>query len=716
YRQELDLRRGMLLRTVRFRDQAARETTLRSRRLVHMQDPHVAAIEMTLTAENWSGQIEIKSALNGRVTNSGVARYCDLDGQHLETLDMRQVNPDTIALKVSTTQSHIEIAQAARTQLFLGQERVTPDCRLFQNYGHIAQLLACEITQREPLTIEKVVTLYDSREQATSECGLEARMAAARAGRFEPLLTTHERVWSHLWRRFDIDLECASDPAQSERNLLILRLHTFHLLQVASPHVIEKDVGVPARGLHGEAYRGHIFWDELFIFPFLNLRLPEVTRALLKYRCRRLPEAQAAAAAAGYRGAMFPWQSGSNGREENQVLHLNPKSGRWLPDHTHLQRHVNAAIAYNVWQYCQVTRDVEFLSHFGAELILEIARFWASMARYNAVLDRYEILGVVGPDEYHTAYPEAMTPGLNNNAYTNVMAVWVLCRALEVLDLLPEDRCAELREKLEFTEQECERWEEISRKMRIVFHHDEIISQFEGYDQLEEFDWEGYRDTYGNIQRLDRILEAEGDTANRYKCSKQADVLMLFYLFSADELAELFERLGYPFPSDTIPRNIAYYMDRTSHGSTLSQIVHSWVLTRGDRERSWQLLTQGLESDVADVQGGTTAEGIHLGAMAGTIDVLQRGYTGIEIRGDVLYLHPCLPQELTALRLAIRYCGHSLALHITPDSLTVSASPCAAEAITLSIDDTLHRIEAGEVKSFERGGALVQAYGGERLL
>jgi alpha,alpha-trehalase len=469
-------------------------------------------------------------------------------------------------------------------------------------------------------------------------------------------------------------------------------------------------VGVPARGLHGEAYRGHIFWDELFIFPFLNLRLPEITRALLKYRYRRLPEARAAAAAAGYRGAMFPWQSGSNGREENQVLHLNPKSGHWLPDHTHLQRHVNAAIVYNVWQYCQVTRDVEFLSHFGGELILEIARFWASIAHYNADLDRYEILGVVGPDEYHTAYPGATAPGLNNNAYTNVMAVWVLCRALDVLELLPEDRCAELREKLEFTEQECKRWEEISRKMRIVFHRDDIISQFEGYDQLDEFDWEGYRGTYGNIQRLDRILEAEGDTPNRYKCSKQADVLMLFYLFSADELAELFERLGYSFPYETIPRNIAYYMDRTSHGSSLSQIVHAWVLTRGDRERSWQLLTQALESDVADVQGGTTPEGIHLGAMAGTIDVLQRGYTGIEIRGDILYLHPCLPQELTALRLDIRYCGHSLGLHITPDTLTVSTSPCTAGAITLSIDDTLHRIEAGEVKSFERGGTLVHAH------
>ena len=174
-----------------------------------------------------------------------------------------------------------------------------------------------------------------------------------------------------------------------------------------SPHTIEFDIGVPARGWHGEAYRGHIFWDELFIFPFLTLRLPMLTRALLRYRYRRLPEARRAAQAAGYAGAMYPWQSGSNGREETQTLHLNPHSGRWIPDHTHRQRHINVAIAYNIWQYYQITDDHEFLYFYGAEMLLEIARFWASIATYNSSLDRYEITGVMGPDEYHTAYPGA---------------------------------------------------------------------------------------------------------------------------------------------------------------------------------------------------------------------------------------------------------------------------------------------------------------------
>jgi trehalose/maltose hydrolase-like predicted phosphorylase len=230
-----------------------------------------------------------------------------------------------------------------------------------------------------------------------------------------------------------MELELARPPTTPNHTGLVLHLHIFHLLQTTSPHTMDLDVGVPSRGWHGEAYRGHIFWDELFIFPLLNLRFPDITRALLKYRQRRLGAARRAARAEGRVGAMYPWQSGSDGREETQVVHLNPKSGRWLPDHSHLQRHVNAAIVYNLWQFYQVSGDLEFLCFHGAEIILEIARFWASLATFNPELGRYEIRGVMGPDEYHDAYPDADQPGLNNNAYTNLMAVWVLWRALDLI-------------------------------------------------------------------------------------------------------------------------------------------------------------------------------------------------------------------------------------------------------------------------------------------
>ncbi len=663
-RQELDMAQGVLRRRLRVRDRQGRETSLESRRLVHMGSPHLAAIAWSLRPENWSGRVEVRSALDGRVVNAGVPRYRQLNSKHLVPLSCGPLGDDGMLLVVETSQSRIRIAEAARTCVYASHTAV--DRRLYEEEGCIATILSFAVEKGREVAIEKTVALHTSRDSAISEPALAAEISLGRAGRFDALLADHARTWAHLWQRCDLTL------GGSERTQMILRLHIFHLLQTVSFNTVELDAGVPARGLHGEAYRGHIFWDELFIFPFLNLRIPEITRALLRYRHRRLPMARDLARAAGYRGAMYPWQSGSDGREETQVLHLNPKSGRWLPDNTHLQRHVNAAVAYNVWRYFEATGDREFLSFFGAEMLLEIARFWGSIATLNPERDRYEIRGVMGPDEFHDRYPWADRSGLDNNAYTNVMAVWVLGRALEVDALLDPSRRAELREKLSLSDEETRRWDDISRRMFVPFH-DGVISQFEGYDRLDEFDWEGYGAEYGDIRRLDRILEAEGDTVNRYKASKQADALMLFYLFSAEELGGLFDRLGYHLGRQMIPRTIDYYLARTSHGSTLSQIVHSWVLARSDRARSWALLEKALESDIADVQGGTTPEGIHLGAMAGTVDLVQRAETGLEIQDGVVRLNPCLPEELGSIGLRVRYRGHRLEIAIGRDRLRVAA-------------------------------------------
>jgi trehalose/maltose hydrolase-like predicted phosphorylase len=398
---------------------------------------------------------------------------------------------------------------------------------------------------------------------------------------------------------------------------------------------------------------------------------------------------------------MFPWQSGSDGQEETRELNLNYRSQRWVADNTYLQRHVGSAIAWNVWQYFQVTYDVEFLQFYGAELILEIARFWSSIATFNDARGRYEIRGVMGPDEFHDGYPDSPTPGLSNNAYTNIMAVWVLCRALEVLDLLPDIRRTDLMMRLGLSAEEIARWDDISRRTFVPFHGDGIISQFEGYEELAELDWEAYRRRYGNIQRLELILEAENDSANRYKASKQADVLMLFYLFSADELGELFRRLGYPLEYETIPRNVAYYDRRSSHGSTLSRVVHAWVLARSDRPRAMTYYAEALQSDVNDIQQGTTAEGVHLGAMAGTVDLVQRVSTGIEVTGDVLRLNPRLPQELARLDMRIRYRGHSLDLRLTRDSLTVRGRERGAAPISLCVDGKVCEFVSGTTHVFQ---------------
>ena len=696
---ELDVRRGVLTRKLRVRDGQGHITRATSRRFVHMGAAHLAALETTIVPENWSGRLRIRSELDGTVENMGVARYRKLASRHLIPVEARSLDAAVVLLVVDTCQSHIRIAEAARTRLFRNGELVTEAPTLIGKPGRIGHDMVLEVAAADEVTVEKTVAIATSRDHATSDVARAASDWLETAESFDQMLGQHVLAWAHLWGRFQIELKGSKD----DQVLPVLRLSTFHLLQTVSPNSMDRDVGIPARGLHGEAYRGHVFWDDMFVFPVLNLHLPELSRSLKAYRYRRLPAARRAAREAGHVGAMYPWQSGSDGREQSALLHLNPKSGRWLPDSTYLQRHVGIAVARSAWQHYQATGDRDFLGQQGAEMILEIARFFASTAAYDRGRDRYAIRGVVGPDEFHTAYPDSPETGIDNNAYTNVMTTWLLLRAAEVLDILPDHRRTELTEKLQVTVSELQRWEHISRRMFVPFHTDGMISQFEGYDNLKELDWEDYYARYGDISRLDRILEAENDSPNRYKVSKQADVLMLFYLLSADELGEIFHRLDYPWDPGSIPATVEYYLARTSNGSTLSALVHAWVLARANRERALDYFVEALRSDIADVQGGTTAEGVHLAAMTGTVDVLQRCFAGLELRDEALWLNPYWPRSLGTLEFSVLYRDHMITLSIADHTVRVTSGPGGFPAVRVGCRGELCDLSPGQTLEFSLG-------------
>lgn len=696
--QALDTRQGLLRRDFTFRDDRGRKTRWRERRLVSMADRHQAALEIELVAEDWSGEITIRSGIDGSVVNAGVERYKALANRHLETLGTEAFGADGVLLRCRTVQSRIEVVEAARLGLFRDGARLDAPIEVAQGSNRIEQFARVQLDHR-PLRIEKLVALYTNRDPAIAEAGLEATESLSRCAGFEALLARHVLAWEQLWGSCDITFERPGGDGEADH----LRVHIFHLLQTISANSVDYDVGVPARGWHGEAYRGHIFWDELFILPFLVLRVPDLVRETIRYRYRRLGEARRAAQAEGFKGAMFPWQSGSNGREETQKLHLNPQSGRWLPDTSHRQRHVNAAICYNIWRYWEATGDTDFIQHYGAEMFFAIAQFWVSAATYDAAIDRYDIKGVMGPDEFHTAYPGTdpeAEGGIDNNAYTNVMVAWLLTRALDMVAILPRTCTDELFARLEIASADLELWYDVSRKLKVPFHGDGIISQFDGYEHLAELDWPAYRGKYDNIQRLDRILEAEGKSPNDFKVAKQADVLMLFYLFSAEELDLIFESLGYPFDPGAIRRNIDYYIARTSHGSTLSLIVHAWVLARADRERSWHLFRRALDSDIEDIQGGTTPEGIHTGAMAGTVDLVQRNYLGLETRSGVLHFNPLLPVGVDCLRVCLRYRRHHLEVEATRSRLRVRSRPVLAPMIEIAYRSHFRKLSPGDSHEF----------------
>ena len=369
---------------------------------------------------------------------------------------------------------------------------------------------------------------------------------------------------------------------------------------------------------------------------------------------------------------MFPWQSGSDGREETQTIHLNPISGEWGDDYSSLQRHISIAIAYNTWSYFQITDDLDFMINKGAELYLDICRFWASKAEWNETENRYNIMKVMGPDEFHERLPGSPKPGLKDNAYTNVMVAWTLLRAQEVIKILPQGHKKRIMKKIKLKEKELKLWDDIIHKINIVANKDGIISQFDGYFGLKDLDWDGYRTEYGNIQRLDRILKAEGKLPDDYKLSKQADVLMMFYLLPISEIEDIFRRLKYPFGKDVLRRNYEYYIRRTSHGSTMSRVVHCYVAQMLKKPKeAWKLFLDVLRSDIYDSQGGTTPEGIHAGVMGGSINLVTKGFAGVRLRDDKILIEPRLPAKWRALKFKFVYKEIEISLAITKRQVAV---------------------------------------------
>lgn len=719
YEQRLNLRQGILYRQFRWEDAQGRITSLSQRWFVHMRNYHLAGLETTLIAENWSGKLCFESGIDGRVLNLGVRIDPRLNVRHLEPAGSH-VEQLTVELEMVTTQSQLRVAQAAKHRLLLNGDAVHPEIQNIVEPDYAAQRLQVDVSKGDSITLEKVVSVHSSRDWAVSQARTASRQSVEEAPAIAVLFDEQIQAWLTLWHQFDLFME-TSEQYSKMLPSLILHLNSFHALQTASPHLGDLDCGVPARGWTGEGYEGHVFWDDLFIFPFINLRMPQITRSLLQYRYRRLGEARKLAAGMGARGARFPWQSGSDGREETPTYLWIPDKQIWIEDHSHLQIHVNAAIAYNIWQHHQVTSNDFFMRAYGAEMLFEIARFFASIARFNDRKKRYEIKGVVGPDEFHTGYPNSDKPGIDNNAYTNLMAVWTICRALETWRAMPRDRRDDLARFLELDEDELGEWEKVSKRMFVPFTADGIISQFEGYDDLQEFP--SLAEGGINAEELNRVLREQNGAPNQYKVSKQADVLMLFYLFSIEELKELFNRLGYTFPRDLMARCIKYYIPRTANNSTLSRVAHGWVLSRLYRDRSWGVLSRlcgnnhhhseepvfdfdpfdvflkALGADVFDSERGTR-EGIHMASMAGTLDIVQRCYTGIVTRGDVLYLDPLLPDGLINLSFSIHYRDQALSIEITQEKLHVTAHFCDARPIKIGFGNRVYPLNAGESKSF----------------
>jgi len=690
-KRRLSFQHGLLYREMVVEDGDGRRTKITSRRVVSMADQHVAVLQYTIQPLDYTGRISVRSGLDGDIINDGVARYRQLDQLHLEPVEEGGKGQIQYLL-VKTNQSQVEIGLACKMRILLDGVEQKFEMKHLTSPGKVDSVATVELNEGQTLTLEKLLSIYTSRESAPAMVLEQAREKVKHLDGFQQVLDGSAAVWTEIWKKADIQVE-GDRYAQK-----LLRMHTFHLMVTASEHNINIDAGIPARGLHGEAYRGHIFWDELYILNFYALHFPDIARSILMYRYRRIDEARKYAKGNGYEGAMYPWQSGSDGREETQIVHLNPVSGEWGEDYSSLQRHVSLAIAYNIWNYYWITMDDVFMEEEGGEMLFEICRFWASKTKWDEATGRYFIQKVMGPDEFHEQLPGTDEGGLKNNAYTNLMVAWLFGKVTDYLEFAPKEKMSRLHKKINLAGEEIERWKDIKNKLTVHISDEGIIAQFEGYFGLKELDWEHYRRKYDNIHRMDRILKAEGKSPDDYKVANQADTLMVWYNLGTHQASSLLSEMGYPADRATLQPNFDYYLQRTSHGSTLSRIVHAYLANElGKRDLAWEMYMEALSSDYVDIQGGTTAEGIHAGVMGSTLLFVLQSIAGIQYSDEVLSVNPGLPAGWKKIRFNFAFRKKYYTFEIFLEKMAISVDALDDQLVEIEIAGRIHRLVPGQV-------------------
>jgi kojibiose phosphorylase len=632
YQRSLDLRTGLLTRSVRWTSPDGRTASLRFERFASLAQPHLLRLRCRITPE-FDGPIELRASLNGYVSNDGLQHWWHVS----QALDPGGA---AVVMLDRTRHSGIECASAMRLTCARGNAQ-PPE--FWEAEGLPTLMLRLEGRAGQELIVDKTVALYTSRDapaadpsaqlrqsgQALPGCALEAVNGVSG---WEAALAEQAAAWQEEWDRTDVEIE-GDDEAQ-----LALRFNLFQMLIAAPRH--DDRVNIGAKTLSGFGYRGHAFWDtEIFMLPLFTYTAPHIARNLLDYRYRLLPGARAKAAANGFEGAQFPWESADTGEEVTPA---------WVPDFTHRTRlvriwtgdieiHISADIAYAAHQYWRATGDDDWWAAHGAELVLDTARFWASRAEWNATEGRHEYNDVIGPDEYHDH--------VNNNAYTNYLARWNLQAALEALDWLQAhapERAEALTGQLELTPERLTRWREVLARLYLPAAADGLIEQFEGYFQRRPVDMAAYEPRTRSFQEL---LGIEG--ANAAEVLKQPDVVMLQYLLR-DQFSDAAVKINYD-----------YYTPRTDHtfGSSLGPAIQAIMACDvGLPDDAYEHFIRAARADLRDLRGNA-GDGVHGASAAGTWQAVVFGFAGLRLHAEGWTVNPRLPRHWKRLKFSFFYRG-----------------------------------------------------------
>ncbi|SDW02502.1 Kojibiose phosphorylase [Listeria ivanovii subsp. londoniensis] len=615
YERYLDMNTGELVRKITWENSAHKKYQINFRRFVSKVAKHLIATKVEITPLTDNAVVKVRTGIDAQQTNFGT--------QQLAELSMRIFDEELMVGEYETIESKQRIVVATKVSakgIFTAKNR--------QLMTEVKQ----HVMANETFNLEKIssvnTTLGKLDEEIPSTTYHELKMAS-------------DIAWNDFWQSAGVQVDSVNVMDQ-----FALDFATYHLESMTPKDDIRCSVG--AKGLTGEGYKGHVFWDtEIFILPFFLYNQPKTAKQLLQYRYLHLKEAKEKAIKKGYKGALYPWESAFSGEEETpEFAAINIRTGtRQKVASAISEHHLVADIAFAVCEYEATTKDEQFMKNYGAEMLLETAEFWISRAVNRN--GRLEILDVIGPDEY--------TEHIDNNTYTNYMAYYNVKKAM---DWNKENKNFQKRAEAF-----------LANLYLPVASDTGIIPQDDTFLQKDWINLDKYKKNQGTQGIL---LDYSRQEVNELQILKQADLVMLFYLFPTI------------FNMETMKKNLDFYEKRTIHDSSLSKAIHAIVENRiGDRQQAYQFFQEACLIDLGP-EPHSSDDGLHAASLGAIWLAVIFGFAGIDTSAEILQITPKLPDAWKLVAFEFVWKGEKISFKITSETLEISkATKSVLELIIL---------------------------------
>lgn len=649
YQRYLNLRTGELVRKIRWESEKGEKYDLCFRRFVSLKNQHLIGMKVEITPLSTETSIQLSSGINGQMTNSGV--------QHFHDEEKRIFDRKILQLIQTTTESKVDFIMSAAHICKVEDDRQPLDPGMSIDRRKVNVSFNFNVPTNKTLTVEKIISVHTSRDkhpedesykfetirrQSHEELTLEAEKG------YDELFQESCRKWEKYWNHVNVEIE-----SENPFDQLTIRFAQYHMYIMAPSH--DARFGIGAKGLTGEGYKGHSFWDsEIFILPYFLYTNPSIARSLLEYRYHTLDEARKKAQDHGYKGAMYPWESAFTGEEETpEWAAVNIQTGKPTKVWSGLiEQHITADVAYAIWQYYCVTGDDDFMKKYGSEMLFETATFWTSRLEWDEDRQYYTINHVIGPDEYKEH--------VNNNAFTNYMALFNIQTAMRFYDECKKEMKGvyERLIKKYNIDQQYEQWKRVVNEIYLPKPReaDGIIPQDDTYLSKPVLDLTKYK----NVSSVQTILQNYSrEQVIDLQVSKQADIVMLLYLMN-NRFSKQIKKL-----------NWSYYENKTIHDSSLSMAVHSIVASDiGDTDTAYDCFQKACRIDLGRNMKSSDA-GIHAASLGGIWKSVVFGFGGIRNNQGVLQFNPALPEPWKRLKFSIDWKTTRFEIEITHERIKI---------------------------------------------